>query len=256
MVDSESFKARIGQITVDDKTIRLVENDGQQILWWPESFPSIHGRTYQPGPTIDSQDFPYLFPDNKPEVFAKVADEVIVAYFAHPVITAWVTYNVQTIVILRSLGLPFSDKRIRQAENHLRAVGGTAAIKAAKRDTKNKNVLVAAKFDELLNDVHPFHKMWWASRKRYRSAPARRSYVLENLFPDDEGIPPAYDEDKAYFRAEKWIEIFESRSCSERKRQIIHLRQAVWTHLERQFPGIDRHKIGCNIRRARKSLTR
>jgi hypothetical protein len=250
---SETFNARVGRITIDEETITL-ESKAQLVRWEVCSFNALlHRREYLSLVLTVGSCFA-----QEPRRFAKVAYEVVArdtTYLGHPVIRAWVWHNSQLITHLRkSEMVPLSDERIRQAEDCLRDVGGNAAVEAAKRGVKNRDVIFASQADELYKKVRPLHDIWWKARKQYSRRALRETEVLREFVPgSDKPLKSEIARPIALRKqgwASGWIKIFDL--CSEQKRQDKHLRQAIILHLEEKYPGSSLS----NLRRGRKHQSR
>jgi hypothetical protein len=250
----ETFNAQgLGQITITEETIRW-NRHGQTSQWQIKDFFDIEYWRYV---SVDGVLFETL-PECNPELFEQVVSRVIgwnLDYLNHPIIRAWIKYNQQMIHYLRQSAVPLSDERIQKAADRLKAVGGNAAVKAAKQPLKKTEKIFAIRFDKLLAEGRRLHELWWSSRKLYHSRRERQRYVIEQYDPD-EGFPddvfeflPTYDEERVARWALPWIQIFENPLCSELKRREVHLRQAVRLRLKQECPGASL----ANLSRGRKS---
>src|SRR5262249_29256182 len=151
----------IGKIIVTEGTIAL-EGSGRHSKWdtssWFPAWWTAFGAPHKPNTVLD-----------KAKAFAEVAKKLVamnVKYLNHPVITEWNEYNQQFIIFMRLLGYKMGDLRIRDAEDHLTAVGGTAAADGAKRLVKRKEQIARDRVNTLKEMVKPCHEEWWKLRKQ------------------------------------------------------------------------------------------
>ena len=114
---------------------------------------------------------------DRAKAFFKVANELTmrdVHYLGHPVVGAWIKYNQEFIVFMGSLGFNYSDGYIRQARDHLEAVGGTAAVNCAAQLVKETKTIRKEQQEQLKHMVKPLHDEWWELRKLNNPAERKR----------------------------------------------------------------------------------
>ncbi len=243
----ETFDARVGQITIGDKTIVLKTPHGQQSQW-PPTFSDL------PLDTFNKHDAAALHAEAEAneKVFPKVIKAVLrrnPKYKKHPVVKRWIEHNKETIAILRSLGFRDDDPRIKRAEKQLLHSAGRQSLRAAKRPYKSINEQSARREAELLKALKPVYNKW---RKALDSGCSRDQRAVQKSAPSGYATAFATNYDATrQSEIEKWIRIFEDKRDNLEGDEKLTLEKIIHSHLEKEFAG--RVSLG-NIRRGRQRM--
>lgn len=258
----ETFKARVGLITVDDKTIQLRARDGELIAEWPPRFENVPRMD-----SIDAEGVRRLRAEGRKR--DRLLFRVIRAmrnrpdwssYREHPVIRGWIQHHEGTIAVLRGTGVPFSDPRLQNAEKALAQLMEPEAVRAAKKPHKSVEELMALRRAELrdLEFVNLIHKAWWELRGRYNERDERDQAVIAECIPSGyAAFAPNYDET---LKGEimKWIDIFERRCLTPESERLHHERTSLLTaidfRIEQEFGKNPSDNIRRGHQRAKKAL--
>jgi hypothetical protein len=233
-----------GEITITAKQITLVTRAGEVFIW-PPDFKRVPRLD-----TIDKHAAAQLLTEGKARynLLAHVIPSVIAhsaEYSKHPVVRDWIVSNEMQIAVLRSKFVAIGDERIWQATKNLAAVDGRSGGVAAKKGYKRRDVMLAARFDELYKAATPLHREWWRLRNSHRYQSGKRKDSVAAAF-----IPTPFGADYDRILAaeiKQWCESFNCKEARNARTADTSLRRSVLHRLRQEFRGVS----FANLRRGR-----